>query len=206
MRTLRRFFRRLRSSATTQQDEERLRAEIDDHLALQTAENIRAGLSPLEARRQAVLKFGGVEATKESYRDQRGLPFLETVIQDTRHAVRRLRLAPAFTIPTILTLALGIGATTSIFTLVHAVLLKSLPVANPGELYRLGRETRCCYRGGYSQDKEFSLGHQLYGINPYNPAVALAAILALGSSALVASLVPAFRASLISPLDALRTE
>ncbi|HXB68262.1 MAG TPA: ABC transporter permease [Candidatus Acidoferrales bacterium] len=163
MRTLRRFLRRLSSWATTRQDEERLRAEIEEHLALQTAENARAGLSPVEARRQAVLKFGGVEAMKESYRDQRGLPFLETLIQDTRHALRRLRMAPAFTIATVLTLALGIGATTSIFTLVHAVLLKSLPVANPGELYRLGRETHCCYTAGYSQDKEFSLvSYDLY--------------------------------------------
>src|SRR5437773_5841180 len=88
---------------------------------------------------------------------------LETVIHDTRHALRRLRMAPAFTIATILTLALGIGATTSIFTLVHAVLLKSLPVANPGELYRLGKESRCCYMGGYSQDGEFSLvSYDLY--------------------------------------------
>jgi hypothetical protein len=140
-----------------------LRAEIEEHLALQAAESIRAGLLPAEARRQALLKFGGVEATKEDYRDQRGLPLLETLMQDTRHALRRLRLAPAFTTATVLTLALGIGATTSIFTLVHAVLLKSLPVARPGELYRLGREARCCYMGGYSQDKEFSLvSYDLY--------------------------------------------
>src|SRR5438045_3781190 len=144
MRALRRFFRRLSSWATTQQDEERLRAEIEDHLALQTAENLRAGLSPVEARRQAVLKFGAVEAIKEDYRDQRGLPFLETLLQDTRYALRRLRNSPAFTVTVVLTLALGIGATTSIFTLAHAVLLKSLPVANPGELYRLGKEPRCC--------------------------------------------------------------
>ncbi|MGI8743062.1 MAG: ABC transporter permease [Bryobacteraceae bacterium] len=163
MRALRRFLKRLISSATTRQDEERLRAEIEEHLALQTAENMRAGLSPVEARRQAVLKFGAVEAMRESYRDQRGLPFMETLVQDTRQALRRLRMAPAFTIATVLTLALGIGATTSIFTLVHAVLLKSLPVANPGELYRLGKETRCCYWGGYSQDKEFSLfSYDLY--------------------------------------------
>jgi len=163
MRTLRRFFKRLSSWATNQQDEERLRAEIEEHLALQAADNVRAGLSPVDARRQSVLKFGGVEAIKESYRDQRGLPFLEALIQDTRHGLRRLRMAPAFTIATVLTLALGIGATTSIFTLVHAVLLKSLPVANPGELYRLGRETRCCYVGGYSQDGEFSLvSYDLY--------------------------------------------
>src|SRR5947208_15210962 len=163
MRTLRRFFRRLSSWATTRQDEERLRAEIEEHLALQTAENVRGGLSSVEARRQAVLKFGAVEAMKESYRDQRGLPFLETLIQDTRQALRRLRMAPAFTIATILTLALGLGATTSIFTLVHAVLLKSLPVASPSELYRVGRETRCCYFAGYSQEKEFSLvSYDLY--------------------------------------------
>jgi hypothetical protein len=130
-----------------------LREEIEEHLALQTAENVRAGLSPVEARRQAALKFGAVEAMKESYRDQRGFPFLETLIQDTRHALRRLRMAPAFTITTALTLALGIGATTSIFTLAHAVLLKSLPVAKPGELYRLGKEARRCYLGGYSQRK-----------------------------------------------------
>jgi predicted permease len=163
MRTLTRFFRRLTSWATTRRDEERLRIEIEDHLALQTAENIRAGLSPIEARRQAVLRFGGVEKIKESYRDQRGLPLLETLIQDTRHALRRLRMAPAFTIATVLTLALGIGATTSIFTLVNAVLLKSLPVVNPGELYRLGKESHCCYLGGFSQDKEFSLvSYDLY--------------------------------------------
>jgi predicted permease len=163
MRTLRRFLKRLSSWARAQQDEERLRTEIEEHLAMQTAENLRAGLSPAEARRQAVLKFGGVEAIKEDYRAQKGLPFLETLAQDTRHTLRRLRKAPAFTITTILTLALGIGATTSIFTLVHAVLLKSLPVADPGELYRLGKESRCCYEGGYSQDKEFSLvSYDLY--------------------------------------------
>src|SRR5215831_16455529 len=127
MRFLTRFFRRLTFWATTRQDEERLRAEIEGHIALQTADNVRAGLPPAEARRQAALKFGGVEGIKENYREQRGLPSLERLMQDTRHALRRLRMAPAFTTATVLTLALGIGATTSIFTLVHAVLLKSLP-------------------------------------------------------------------------------
>ena len=163
MRTVRRFFRRLTSRATARRDEERLRAEIEEHLALQTADFVRAGLSPAEARRQAALKFGGVETMKESYRDQQGLPLVETLLQDTRHALRRLRRAPAFTISTVLTLALGIGATTSIFTLVLAVLLKSLPVVNPSELYRVGKETQCCYIGGYSQDPEFTLfSYDLY--------------------------------------------
>lgn len=89
--------------------------------------------------------------------------WLEHLWHDTRHALRRLRRAPAFTITATLTLALGIGATTSIFTLVHAVLLKSLPVANPGQLYRLGKETHCCVWGGYSQDGEFSIvSYDLY--------------------------------------------
>src|SRR5437667_5380646 len=163
MRALRRFFKRLGSWARTHQDEERLQAEIEEHLAMQTSENLRAGLSPTEARRQAVLKFGGVEAIKEDYRAQEALPVLGTLAQDTRQTLRRVRKAPSFTITAVLTLALGIGATTSIFTLVHAVLLKSLPVANPAELYRLGKETRCCYVGGYSQDKEFSLvSYDLY--------------------------------------------
>src|ERR1700691_603620 len=163
MRTIRRFFRRLGSWARTRQDEERLRAEIEEHLALLTAENLHAGLSPGEARRQAMLKFGAVEANSEDYRDRKGLPFIENLLQDTRFALRQLRRSPAFTITTVLILALGIGATTSIFTLVHAVLLKSLPVANPAELYRLGKESRCCFQGGYSQDKEFSLvSYQLY--------------------------------------------
>jgi predicted permease len=163
MKPLRRFLKRLTSWATTRKDEERLRDEIEDHLALQTAENIRAGLPPVEARRQAVLKFGPVEAIRESYRDQSRLAALETLLQDTRQALRRLRLAPAFTLATVLTLALGIGATTAIFTLMHAVILKSLAVANPAQLYRLGRESRCCYWGGYSQEKEFSLvSYDLY--------------------------------------------
>ena len=163
MKSLRRFFSRLNSWATREGDEQRLREEIEEHLALQTAENIRSGMSRDEARRHAVLKFGPVEAVKENYREQRGLPLMETLIQDARHALRRLRMAPAFTVATVLTLAIGIGATTSIFTLVNAILLKSLPVANPAELYRLGREAHCCYLNGYSQEKEFSLvSYDLY--------------------------------------------
>jgi predicted permease len=163
MRPLRRFFRRLVSWATAHRDEERLREEIEEHLALQAAENLRAGLAPAAARREAVLKFGGLEPVKEAYREQRGLPLTETLFRDSRLALRRLRTAPAFTAATVLTLALGIGATTSIFTLAHAVLLKSLPVAKPEELYRVGKESHCCYMDGYSQDKEFSLvSYDLY--------------------------------------------
>jgi len=163
MRQLRRFFARLVAWTTTRSDEARLQAEIDEHLTLLTEENMRAGFDLPEARRQARLTFSGIEATKERYRDQRTFTSVETLIQDIRHAWRRLIRAPAFTAATLLTLALGIGATTSIFSIVHAVLLASLPVPNPGELYRLGRQARCCYIGGYTQDKEFSLvSYELY--------------------------------------------
>ena len=90
MKSLRRFFLRLSSWATRERDEQRLWEEIEEHLALQTAENIRAGMSLQEARRQASLKCGAVEAVKERYREQRGLPFMETLIQDARHALRPL--------------------------------------------------------------------------------------------------------------------
>jgi predicted permease len=127
MRTLRRLFQRLISWATAARDEERLRAEFEEHIAMQTAENLRAGLSPVESRRQALLKFGNVEAIKEIYRDQRGLPFIETLVCDARHALRRMRKAPGFTAAVILTLALGIGANTAIFAVIDTILIQPLP-------------------------------------------------------------------------------
>ena len=127
MKRLRRLFQRLTSWSTSTRDEELLRAEFEEHIAMQTAENLRAGLSPIEARRQALLKFGSVEAIKDAYRDQRGLPFLETLSRDTRHAIRGLRRTPAFTAAVILTLALGIGANTAIFAVIDSILIRPLP-------------------------------------------------------------------------------
>jgi len=86
MKSLRRFLTRLFNLATKRAQEERLREEIEEHIALQTDENLRAGLSPIEARRQAMLKFGGVEAMKQDYRAERGLLLIENLLQDVRYA------------------------------------------------------------------------------------------------------------------------
>ena len=88
MRSLRRFLTRLMNLATRRTHDERLREEIEEHIALQTAENLSAGLSPVEARRQAMLKFGGVEAIKEDYRAEGGLQFIENSLRDVRFALR----------------------------------------------------------------------------------------------------------------------
>src|SRR5215472_3456437 len=124
---------RLRSLFRWAQTDQELDDELRDHLEQKTEEYVAQGMTQEEARRRARLDLGGVEKVKEECRDARRVNWIQDLLQDSRHALRRLRMAPAFTSATVLTLAFGIGATTSIFTLVHAVLLKSLPVSNPGE-------------------------------------------------------------------------
>src|SRR3954452_12852056 len=105
--------------------------EIATHLALQEAEFRRAGMSARAARDAALREFGGVARTKEMYRERRGLPWIETAAKDLRYAVRGLRHNKGFAAAAVLSLALGIGANTAIFTIFRALMLRMLPVAKP---------------------------------------------------------------------------
>jgi predicted permease len=137
MKSLRRLVSRLASFATRRAQDERLREEIEEHIALQTAENIRAGLSPVEARRQALLKFGGVEAIKQDYRGARGLLFVENLVQDVRFALRSLRHTPGLTAFVVITLALGVGMTSAMFSMVDALIFRPYPVPHPSAVVTL---------------------------------------------------------------------
>ncbi len=140
MRNLRAGFIRLMGMFAKKRHEQELAEEIGCHLQMQVEENIRAGMTPEEARRQALIRFGGVESVKESCRDRRGIPALETLGQDVRFALRQLLMSPGFACAAILILALGIGGVTAMFSTLYSVLIRPLPYSRPDRLV-LGRAT-----------------------------------------------------------------
>jgi len=137
MRFLRRFFIRLSNFTARRRADQRLQEEMAEHLALQTEENLRASMSPAEARRQAALKLGAAAAIRENYHAEQSLPFFENLSQDLRYAARMLLRSPGFSLIAVATIALGVGATTAIYSVIDATLLHPLPYPRPSELVRI---------------------------------------------------------------------
>src|SRR5438046_1925234 len=154
---------RLRSLFRWAQADQELDDELREHLERKTEEYVAQGMTQEEAHRRVRLELGGIEQTKEKCRDARRVNWIQDFVQDLRFGLRILRKSPGFTAAVVLTLALGIGATTAIFTLIDAVMLKSLPVANPKQLYRLGDNNNCCVMVGTQNSGSFVLySHPLY--------------------------------------------
>src|SRR5277367_1509389 len=137
MKSLRRFFIRLSNFATRRRADERVREEMAEHVALQAVGILGAAMSPADARGQAALKLGPAQAIREHHHAEQGLPLAENLLLDIRYAFRMLYRSPGFALIAIATMALGVGATTAIYSVIDATLLHPLPYPHPSELVRI---------------------------------------------------------------------
>jgi predicted permease len=158
MRQLRAWLIRFAGLFRTLRADRELSDEIESHLQMHVDDNIRSGMTPDEARRQAILWLGGIERTKEAYRDRRGVPMIETLSRDLRHGVRGLMKSPSFTLAAILILGLGIGVNTAIFTVVNAVVLRPLPFPEPDRIMRLW----------HTPPAQLFAGRSIFALSPAN--------------------------------------
>jgi len=138
-RRLRAALVRVRAMFQRDRLDRELADELESHLSLHIEDNLRAGMTPEEARRQARLRLGGVAQVEEQYRHARGIPLVEHAIRDVRFGARALRAAPGFTAVAVLTLGVGIGANAAIFSFINTALFKPLPVEHPEELVSINK-------------------------------------------------------------------
>ncbi len=146
MTSLRILLSRLRALFQKRKLDDELADEIQSHIEMQIEDHVRQGMSPEEARYLALRKFGGVDQVKETYRERRALPWVETFVRDLRYGLRMLLRSPGMTAVAVLSLGVGIGANTALFSVVDAVLLKTLPVENPESLVLFEWEAGRLYR------------------------------------------------------------
>ena len=146
MTSIHMFLSRLRGLFLKRKLEDELADEIQWHIDMQIEDHVRHGMSPEEARYLALRKFGGMDQVKETYRERRTLPWVETFFRDLRYGLRMLRRSPGMTAVAVLSLGVGIGANTALFSVVDAVLLKTLPVESPDRLVLFEWEAGRLYR------------------------------------------------------------